>query len=93
MPCRLGELNCIRHLKSNILFSPLSTQIGVDRIVLLLSIRNNKLRDIPIHLFKMKGVIFEAAGAEPKVVDTLTKPTPDPGQVLVKSLWTAMNPV
>ena len=41
----------------------------------------------------MKGVAFAAVGAEPKVVDDLEVPTPGPGQVLVKSLWTAINPV
>lgn len=41
----------------------------------------------------MKGVIFENAGAEPKVVDNLEKPKPSPDQILVKSLYTAINPV
>ncbi|ETI23023.1 hypothetical protein G647_04819 [Cladophialophora carrionii CBS 160.54] len=41
----------------------------------------------------MKGVIFEKQGAEPKVVDDLEKPSPGPDQLLVKSIWTAMNPV
>ena len=41
----------------------------------------------------MKGVIFEKQGADPKVVDDLEKPKPGPDQILVKSLWTAINPV
>lgn len=41
----------------------------------------------------MKGVIVEKVGAEPKVVDSLDRPKPGSDQVLVKSLWTAMNPV
>ncbi|EXJ80179.1 hypothetical protein A1O1_08321 [Capronia coronata CBS 617.96] len=41
----------------------------------------------------MKGVVFPAVGAEPRVVDDLEKPTPDADQVLVKSVWTAINPV
>lgn len=41
----------------------------------------------------MKGAIVEKAGDEPKVVDDLPKPKPDKDQVLVKSLWTAINPV
>jgi NADPH:quinone reductase-like Zn-dependent oxidoreductase len=41
----------------------------------------------------MKGVIFEKQGAEPKVVDDLEKPSPGPEQLLVKSIWTAINPV
>ena len=43
--------------------------------------------------FKMKAVIITEVGAAPKVVDDLEKPTPADGQVLVKSLWTAINPV
>lgn len=41
----------------------------------------------------MKGTVVEQVGAEPKVVDYLEKPTPGPGQILVKSLYAAMNPV
>ena len=41
----------------------------------------------------MKGVIFESQGAKPKVVDSLEKPSPGPDQLLVKSIWTAINPV
>jgi NADPH:quinone reductase-like Zn-dependent oxidoreductase len=41
----------------------------------------------------MKGVIFESAGATPKVVDDLPVPEPSPDQILVKSLYAAMNPV
>lgn len=41
----------------------------------------------------MKGVIFETAGAVPKVVDNLPVPEPSTDQMLVKSLYTAMNPV
>ena len=41
----------------------------------------------------MKGVIFPNAGAEPEVVDDLEKPSPGPDQVLVRSIWTAINPV
>jgi hypothetical protein len=41
----------------------------------------------------MKGVIFESVGAPPKVVDDLPVPEPSPDQILVKSLYTAINPV
>jgi NADPH:quinone reductase-like Zn-dependent oxidoreductase len=41
----------------------------------------------------MKGVIFESAGAAPKVVDDLPVPEPSADQLLVKSLYTAINPV
>ena len=41
----------------------------------------------------MKGVIFDKAGDAAKVVDTLHKPTPSADQILVKSLYTAINPV
>jgi len=41
----------------------------------------------------MKGVVFANAGAEAKVVDDLEKPSPRPDQVLVKSIWVAINPV
>ena len=41
----------------------------------------------------MKGVIFESVGAAPKVVDNLPDLEPGPDQILVKSLYTAINPV
>lgn len=41
----------------------------------------------------MKGVVFTNPGAEAKVVDDLQKPSPGPGQLLVKSVWMAINPV
>jgi len=41
----------------------------------------------------MKGVIFESAGGPLKVVDDLPVPEPSPDQILVKSLYTAINPV
>jgi len=41
----------------------------------------------------MKGVIFANQGAEPKVVDTLERPIPGPDQLLVKSIFVAINPV
>jgi len=41
----------------------------------------------------MKGVVFTHAGAEAKVVDNLEKPSPGPDQLLVKSVWVAINPV
>jgi NADPH:quinone reductase-like Zn-dependent oxidoreductase len=41
----------------------------------------------------MKGTVFEKQGAAPVVVGSLEKPRPGPDQVLVKSLWAAINPV
>jgi len=41
----------------------------------------------------MKGVIVSKVGAPFEVVDNLTKPSPGPGQILVKSLVTGINPV
>ncbi|EXJ71886.1 uncharacterized protein A1O5_04387 [Cladophialophora psammophila CBS 110553] len=41
----------------------------------------------------MKGVVFANVGAEPKIVDDLQKPSPGPDQLLVKSIWMAVNPV
>jgi NADPH:quinone reductase-like Zn-dependent oxidoreductase len=41
----------------------------------------------------MKGTVFEKQGAAPVVIDSLEKPKPGPKQVLVKSLWAAINPV
>lgn len=41
----------------------------------------------------MKGVVFEKVGAEPKIVDDLELPIPGPGQILVKPIWMAINPV
>jgi NADPH:quinone reductase-like Zn-dependent oxidoreductase len=40
----------------------------------------------------MKGVIFEKQGAEPTIAEAET-PTPADDQILVKSLYTAMNPM
>lgn len=41
----------------------------------------------------MKGVIIEGVGAPYKVVEDLKVPEPGEGQVLVKSIATAINPV
>jgi NADPH:quinone reductase-like Zn-dependent oxidoreductase len=41
----------------------------------------------------MKGVIFESMGAAPKVADDLPVPEPSADQILVKSLYMAINPV
>ncbi len=41
----------------------------------------------------MKGVIVEKPQAAFKIVDDLEKPEPGPDQILVKSLYTAINPV
>jgi NADPH:quinone reductase-like Zn-dependent oxidoreductase len=41
----------------------------------------------------MKGVVFSSVGAEPQVLGDLPMPEPGNGQLLVKSLWTAINPV
>lgn len=41
---------------------------------------------------KMKAVIFSSVGAEPKVGD-VPIPEPGDGQVLLKSLWAAINPI
>lgn len=40
----------------------------------------------------MQAVTFSSAGAEPQVTEV---PVPDPGsgQVLVKTLWAAINPI
>ena len=40
----------------------------------------------------MKEVIFEKIGSQPTLGET-EKPVPADDQILVKSLWTAMNPV
>jgi NADPH:quinone reductase-like Zn-dependent oxidoreductase len=40
----------------------------------------------------MKGVVFEAQGAEPKIVES-EMPKPTSNQILVKSLYAAMNPM
>lgn len=40
----------------------------------------------------MKEVVFEKLGAQPTLSET-EKPKPGDDQILVKSLWTAMNPV
>jgi NADPH:quinone reductase-like Zn-dependent oxidoreductase len=42
---------------------------------------------------KMKGVILENVGGDFKIVDDIDVPTPGPGQILIKSLVTAVNPV
>lgn len=41
----------------------------------------------------MKGIAVSKAGDAPRVVDTLKKPQPADGQILVKSLYTSMNPM
>lgn len=41
----------------------------------------------------MKGVIVDAVGAPYKIVENLEKPKPGAGQILVKSITTAINPV
>ena len=41
----------------------------------------------------MKGVIFSKVGAEAEISDSLEKPSPSEDQILVKSLYTAINPV
>ena len=41
----------------------------------------------------MKGVICEKQGGQLKLVDDVEKPKPGPDQLLVKSLWLAMQPV
>lgn len=41
----------------------------------------------------MKGVVIEKAGAEPEVTDSLEKPKPSSDQILVKSIYMAINPV
>lgn len=41
----------------------------------------------------MKGTIIEQLGAQPKVIDSLQRPRPGPDQILVKSLYLAINPV
>ncbi len=41
----------------------------------------------------MKGVVFAHQGAEAKVGDDLEKPSPGPDQLLVKSIYVAINPV
>jgi NADPH:quinone reductase-like Zn-dependent oxidoreductase len=40
----------------------------------------------------MKGLLVEKAGGD-YVLSEVQKPTPDPKQVLVKSLYAALNPV
>lgn len=42
---------------------------------------------------KMKGLLLDKVGGEFRIVDDLDVPTPGPGQVLVKSLVTGINPV
>ncbi len=41
----------------------------------------------------LKGVIIEGVGAPYKVVEDIKVPEPGEGQVLVKSIATAINPV
>jgi hypothetical protein len=41
----------------------------------------------------MKGVAVEQVGAPGKVVDYLEKPEPADDQILVKSLYTALQPM
>lgn len=41
----------------------------------------------------MKGVVVKEIGGPAVVVDDLEIPEPDEGQVLVKSLYAALNPV
>lgn len=41
----------------------------------------------------MKGTVIEQLGALPRVVDSLRRPKPGPAQILVKSLYLAINPV
>lgn len=41
---------------------------------------------------EMKEIIFEKQGAQPKL-STTERPRPGDDQILVKSLWAAMNPV
>lgn len=41
----------------------------------------------------MRGVTVASAGAPYEVVDNLSKPSPGKGQVLVKSLFSGVNPV
>ncbi len=41
----------------------------------------------------MEGILLSQVGGEYKLVDNLKKPKPGKGQVLVKSLATAINPV
>jgi NADPH:quinone reductase-like Zn-dependent oxidoreductase len=41
----------------------------------------------------MRGVTVASPGAEYKVVDDISKPSPGNGQVLVKSIFSGVNPV
>jgi NADPH:quinone reductase-like Zn-dependent oxidoreductase len=54
---------------------------------------NWKQFDILLHLSKMKGLTVAKPGAPYELTTELQKPTPGPKQVLVKSLYTAINPV
>jgi hypothetical protein len=74
------------------------SSVAVDVIFGLQQLRNYPLVflylvNISLEQITMKGVIFENQGAEPKVADDLEKPSPGPDQLLVKSIWTAINPV
>jgi hypothetical protein len=41
----------------------------------------------------MKGVILSKVGGSYEIVSNLEKPKPGPGQILVRSIVTAINPV
>ena len=41
----------------------------------------------------MKGVAFDKIGAAAAVVDNLETPEPADDQILIKSIYTAINPV
>ena len=46
----------------------------------------------PFVVVNMKEVIFEQLGSQP-IIGEVERPSPQDDQILVKSLWTAMNPV
>jgi len=41
----------------------------------------------------MKGVAFDKIGAAPAILDNLETPEPADDQILIKSIYTAINPV
>jgi hypothetical protein len=41
----------------------------------------------------MKGVAFDKISASPAILDNLETPEPADDQILVKSIYTAINPV
>lgn len=41
----------------------------------------------------MKGIVAEKQGAPWRIIDTLKVPEPSADQILVKSIFTAVNPV